>query len=377
MDATTLAKILISINTENPPGNEKEMVKFLTNFLEKEGFSVYTQNVNGRENVIAYSSKPKDAVLMLNAHMDTVPIGEKKNWKFNPLGEIKGKKLYGRGACDVKGAMAAAIIAGMEAIKEKLDKGFVFVFTCDEETLSEGAICLAKNKRKFLKNVKYAIITEPTNLKIVSCHKGVIQFLIKFFGKSAHASKPENGVNAIYNAVDFIREIRKFYEKVNKSHYILGKPTFNVGIIKGGSKSNVVPNYCEIEIDRRIIPGENLMGVKYEFEKIIKKLRDKNKNFKAEIDVVTSHPAFFTPEKSDIVKNVSAVLKKLKMDANPIGVSYYTEAEIFSRTAKIDSIVIGPGNAKNAHTVDEFIKISDIQKAKEIYKEIIFSFCKN
>jgi acetylornithine deacetylase/succinyl-diaminopimelate desuccinylase family protein len=376
MDTINLAKKLVSINTENPPGNEKEIVKFLVDYLRKNGFYAYTQKFGNKENVIAYSSKPENAILMLSAHMDTVPIGNKKNWKFNPFGEIKNKRLYGRGSCDVKGPMAAMISAGIEAIKEDLKRGFVLTFTCDEETLSEGAMLLAKNKKKFLKNVKSAIIAEPTNLRMVSCHKGVIELLIKFYGKSAHGSKPENGINAIYSAVDFISELRKFYEKINKSHYILGKPTFNVGVIKGGFKVNVVPDYCEIEIDRRIIPGESLNTVKNEFEEIIRRLKKKNKEFRAEIEVVTSHPALFTSEKSDIVKNVAKVLKKFNMNSNPIGVSYYTEAEIFSRIANIDSVVIGPGDAKNAHVVNEFIKISDLIKAKEIYKDIIFSFCK-
>jgi acetylornithine deacetylase/succinyl-diaminopimelate desuccinylase family protein len=362
-----LVKKLISINSENPPGNEREIAFFIRDFLDD--LDVETRLIKfgkNRYNLIASIGKGNG--LMLNGHMDTVPIGNVENWKFNPFGEIKNGKLYGRGAADMKGSLACMLTALQNLLKDKTEfkRRLLLVFVGDEEVRFAGSEFLIKNYRDVFKNVKYGIVAEPTNFSIIIAQKGIADIKIRIRGKAAHGSKPELGDNAIYKACDLIQELRKLSKILKeKKDPLLGSGTINVGKIEGGTKANVVPDYCEVEIDRRIIPEETPELAKKQIEKILRKL-----NIRGKVELLQSKLPMKVSDASLIVKIVKEIT-----GAKTKGEAFYTEAELYYRKCGIETVVFGPGNSNLAHAVNEYIKISDLRKGSALFERIIRRFC--
>jgi acetylornithine deacetylase/succinyl-diaminopimelate desuccinylase family protein len=366
-EVVELAKSLLSINSENPPGNEREVAFFIKDFLEDLGLE--TQLIEfgkNRYNLIASISKKEG--LMLNGHMDTVPIGNIENWKFDPLGEIKDGKLYGRGAVDMKGGLACVLAAVKNLVKEKVEfkRKLSLVFVGDEEVGFAGSKFIIENYKDALKDVKYGIIAEPTNFLITIAQKGIAEMKIKIKGKAAHGSRPELGDNAIYKACDVIQELRKLSENLKKKKdTLLGSGTINVGKIAGGTKVNVVPDYCEIEIDRRITPGETPQLAKKQIEKILKKLK-----IKGEVKLLLSRLPMKLSENSLLVKTLKEIA-----GAKTKGEAAYTEAELYYREVGIECAIFGPGNPDLCHITNEYIKIDELKKGSVVFEEIIRKFC--
>lgn len=361
-----IAKQLVSFNSENPPGNEKEISKWIYDFLDEIGF--YTKLIKfgkRRYNVVAWiDSKSKNNGLMLYGHLDTVPIG--KGWSVNPLGEIKNGKLYGRGSCDMKGGIASilsALIHLKEKIrKEKLSRKLLIVFVGDEEGEFRGSLTLLKKYRKVFAGIKYGIVVEPTDLEIGIAQKGVAEIWIDVKGKEAHASTPNLGINAVYLTCELINEIRKLERKLKlKKDKFLGHPTISVGKIIGGRTVNVVPSECSIGIDRRILPQEKKQDIKRELERIIKK-----KKINAKVRIKFFRKAFKLNENDRFVKIVRSISKR-----KFVGLNFYTEAELYFRLAGIKSIVFGPGNPLIAHKTNEYVSLSQLIEATKYYEKIV------
>jgi len=366
-EVVELAKSLVGINSENPPGNEKAIAFFIKDFLDDLGLE--TQLIEfgkNRYNLIASIGKKEG--LMLNGHMDTVPIGNVESWKFDPLGEIKSGKLYGRGAVDMKGGLACVLAAAKNLVKEKVKfkKKLSLVFVGDEEVGLAGSKFIIENYKDALKDIKYGIIAEPTNFLITIAQKGLAEMEVKIKGKAAHGSSPELGDNAIYKACDVIQELRKLSENLKKKKdTLLGSGTINVGKISGGTKVNVVPDYCEIEIDRRIIPGETPELAKKQVEKIVRKLK-----IKGEVKLLLSRLPMKLSENSLLVKTLREIAEtKLK------GAAGYTEAELYYRGVGIECVVFGSGNPSLCHITNEYIKIDELKKGCAVFEKIIRKFC--
>ncbi|MEM5778675.1 MAG: M20 family metallopeptidase [Candidatus Aenigmatarchaeota archaeon] len=364
MNEIELTQELIRINSENPPGNEREIAKYIKDFLDK--LKISTKIIEFEKNrfdVIASIGKGKG--IMLNGHLDTVPAGE--NWKYEPFeGKIVNGKIYGRGASDMKGGLASILTAVKNLSKENFKKKLLLTFVADEEVALRGSEYLIKNKKEIFKNVKYGIIGECTNLRARIAQKGIVQIKVKFKGKAAHGSKPELGENAIYKAVDFILELRKLIEKLKrKRNPLLGSGTINVGTINGGTKTNVVPDFCKVEIDRRIIPGENVSLAVNQIKEILKRLR-----LKADIEIGKSRLPMQLNKNFELIKILRNITK-----VDLVGESGYTEAELFYRDAKVPCISFGPGISELAHTANEYIPIKNLKKATKIYEEIIRKVC--
>jgi acetylornithine deacetylase/succinyl-diaminopimelate desuccinylase family protein len=366
MNETQLTQELVRINSENPPGNEKKIAKYIRDFLVD--LKIKTELIEfekNRCNVIASIGKGKG--LMLNGHMDTVPAGNLNKWKYDPFeARIIDGKIYGRGTSDMKGGIASILTAVKNLSKEKFKKKLLLTFVADEEVAMKGSDYLIKNKKETFKNIKYGIMGECTDLRARIAQKGIIIIKIRFKGKAAHGSKPELGDNAIYKATVFIQETRKLIEKLKKEkHPLLGSGTINIGVIKGGSKVNIVPEFCDIEIDRRIIPRENTKLALNQIKKILKKLK-----LKADIELRKSRLAMQLSPKMELIKILRSITK-----TKLVGESGYTEAELFYRDAKVPCFSFGPGTSKLAHTTNEYILISNLKKAAKIYEQLIRRVC--
>jgi acetylornithine deacetylase/succinyl-diaminopimelate desuccinylase family protein len=364
MNEIELTQELVRINSENPPGNEEAIAKYIKDFLDD--LKIPTELIEfekNRFNVVA--SKGEGKGMMFNGHMDTVPFGG--NWRYDPLeGKISDGKIYGRGTSDMKGGIASALAAVKNLSKENFKGKLLLAFVGDEEAQGKGSAYLVKNRREILRNIKYGIIGECTSLSARIAQKGIVEIKVKFKGKAAHGSKPELGDNAIYKAAEFIEEVRKLIEQLKKrKNIILGSGTINVGTINGGTKVNVVPDFCNVEIDRRIIPGETPNLAINQLRKILRKLR-----LKATIEVSTSRLPMQLSENLELIKILKSITK-----TKFIGESGYTEAELFYRGAGIPCFSFGPGIDEQAHVANEYIPIKNLQKATKIYEQLIRRVC--
>lgn len=365
MDIVSLTRKLVSINSENPPGNEKEIAKYIYDFLRDAKIHTELIRINGnRYNVVGYMGKGDG--LMFNGHMDTVPAGNLDNWKYDPFkGKIEGKKLYGLGTTDMKSGVAAMMAAAKKMSKHTFKRKLLIAFVADEEAGMTGSNFLIGKRKDLLKDVKYGVVGEPRELDVGIGNKGSVDFKVKFFGKAAHGSRPEYGDNAISKAAKFIKEAEKLPKTFKIKDPMLGKGTINIGTIKGGSKVNVVPDYCEVEIDRRIVPGETPAMALRQIKDAIKKAK-----VKAKVKVTAARLPLMLKKDSKIVK----ILKDVTNGELLVSTGY-NESELYYRKAGIECAVCGPGKGPLCHVANEYVEIPKLRKAVKIYEEIIKRWC--
>src|SRR5919106_1045913 len=266
-DAIALTKSLLSFDTVNPPGQERDCARYAGAMLQEWGYAVdYFEYQEGRTSVVARAgSNGGRAPLCLTGHLDVVPLGARP-WSHDPFnGETDGDKLYGRGASDMKAGVAAILLAA-RAFAGKLagTPGVVIVLTAAEEGGCVGSAQLAKTE--LLGKAGAMIVGEPTSNYPLVGHKGSVKFHARFKGVSAHGSMPELGVNAIYKAARALGALEGF-DFQTPTHPVMGKPTLNVGTITGGNTVNAVPDSASIGVDIRTVPG-------MDHEALLKRMRD-------------------------------------------------------------------------------------------------------
>ena len=239
-------------------GNEKAMGDFLEAYTRSLGMEVEKQVVEGdRANIIARVTVGKGGkTVVLNSHMDVVPPAD--GWDTDPFQlVIKGDRAYGRGSTDAKGALTAFLMATKNIIENPGDTNGTIIFTAvvDEESFSKGARYLADHKSV---QADYGIVGEPTMSNVYICHKGSIRPVIKIKGRSAHPSTPKLGISAV-RVASYISTLVDEIEDVlaEQNHPIAGTPAISITMLKAGVKENVLPDTCELTIDRRMVPGED------------------------------------------------------------------------------------------------------------------------
>lgn len=372
-----LLKELIAIESINPAypeatTGENRIGDYVREYLTALGVKCSISEVlPGRFNVVGFfPGKTRDG-LCFEAHMDTVSVA---NMQIDPFkAQIKEGKLYGRGSCDTKGSLAAMMYA-FKLLKQNNIQPATDIYLAavvDEEHQYRGVTNLLNNGLK----VSGAIVGEPTELKVVIANKGVIRWKLHTLGKAGHSSRMDLR-NAIYDMSAIIESIKNelipMYKKV--THPLLGNPTISVGIINGGSYVNIVPDKCTIEIDRRLLPGENWESVKAEFAPFLEKLRQ-NADIKVEIETpyVIDEAMETSPDKA-VVKCAKAACQEIIGSSETTGVNYGCDASKFHR-AGIPAIVFGPGNILHAHAAIEYVSFDEVLRASEIYAQICVSYC--
>jgi acetylornithine deacetylase/succinyl-diaminopimelate desuccinylase family protein len=378
-DVVQLLQKLIQIRSENGPLGEQEIGDFLWQFLQNQGFHcIQSQMSEGRKNIIAILTAPNDdkinldqfQYIIFSGHMDTVPGYDTNNSAEAP---IKDGKIYGRGACDMKGGIAAFIFAALQFKKSTTNikaskKRLALVFTVDEEHGCQGIQYLENSQTKpILTQTDYCILAEPTNLNPIFSHKGIAWYIVNFKGTAAHASVPFLGDNAIYKAARFVTRIQEYYGELQTKKSLLGSPAINVGMIVGGTQPNVVPNECEVKIDRRFVPGENVEEERNTLLRMAKVYDPA-----AECTTIIPGHAYFLPEgkNNPIYKQIAKFCPNTEIDSLPA----YTEADYYFRKYRIPTIILGPGDIRQAHQTPEYIEIKELEKAVGIYLAIMKDF---
>jgi acetylornithine deacetylase len=369
---TGLLADLVAIPSVNPMGRvppgqghaEEAIADYVASFLRHCHIDVETTEVMpGRPNVIGFVDAGKRETLLLEAHLDTVRVD---TMTIPPFGaEIRDGRLYGRGACDTKGSLAAFLHALCSSVSEGRDRRFnvIVAATADEEYQFSGARHAASHGLK----ADMGIAGEPTSLHIVRAHKGVTRWNIAVRGVAAHSAYPERGENAIYTMGHILTRLELYGENLAAAppHAELGAPTFSVGVIRGGQAVNIVPDTCEIEVDRRTLPGETAASVLEEVRRVLR-----------EVSGWTFHPPHVdvrgmeVPRESPVVERLAEAVRGVTGSVTIESAQYATDAGIYA-AAGIPTVVFGPGDITQAHTADEWINLEEVRSASAVIRRLI------
>lgn len=338
MQTKEILKELIKFDTYKDKDNKK-IINYIQKILENKGFKT-----EYKSKCLVMSIKEECKIGFIG-HTDTVQSGN--DWIYNPLELTEiDNKLYGLGTCDMKGGIAAVLNAVLDTDWNKLNYGIKLIFTYDEEIGFEGIKEINRTNIKIPENV---IVGEPTNNEMMNGSKGLLEFKIKFEGKSAHSSNPQKGINAIEKCIEFLNELKIFYDNLKletDNRFKIPYTTMNEGRIDGGKSINIVPNNCTAYIDFRVISNEHRKRI---FEEI-NRLKEK---YQFKYTIINDIKPFIT--ESEVSKTTD----------------FITEAS-FIQSKNRYILGIGP---INPHEANEYITVESLDKLIEQYKQIIKKFC--
>jgi acetylornithine deacetylase len=371
-----LLSALVAIPSVNPMGRavagthlfETRLTDYLEAWFREHGVRHERQPVSpGRENVLAWYDAPGSRRLILfDVHQDTVPAEGMTIAPFVPA--IEAGRLYGRGACDVKGSMAAMLSAFARLVRDRPPGSASVLLACtvDEEFTHTGSSRLAKTNH----GAELAIVAEPTLLNLVHCHKGVLRWKIRTTGLACHSATPDLGVNAIYRMSRVLEVLEAYAGSLSRiaPDPILGPPSLSVGRIEGGQSVNVVPDWCEIEVDRRVIPGEDSIACLEQVRSILQaRLGDEPgiEHGQPWVDMPALPPqaASWLEPLAHAIESATGSRPQFK------GVPFATDAGPIA-AGGTPCVVFGPGDIAQAHTKDEWISLEQVGLAAEAYFQI-------
>ncbi|MFZ0569019.1 MAG: M20 family metallopeptidase [Rhodomicrobium sp.] len=364
-----LTQELIRFHTINPPGNEAPCARHLGRILEEAGFQTeYFEMGPNRENLIARIGGGGGKLpLAFTGHVDVVPLGALP-WSVEPFGgAIANGKIYGRGSTDMKSGVAAFVSAAVKlAPRLAGTPGVLLVITAGEECGCEGAKFMVE--RGLVPPAGALIVAEPTGNRLLAGHKGVFWLEAAAKGITAHGSMPEEGENAIYKAARAALALARF-DFAEYEHPVLGRPTLNVGWLRGGININSVPDEARMGIDVRLVPG-------IDRERLLERF---NETAAGEVTFEvkgTSEPVWSEPSEPWI-EDVAAIARSVTGSAATIGgAKFFTDAGALKpATGNPPTIILGPGEPALAHQTDEYCLISRIEEAEAIYLEAISHWC--
>ena len=367
-----LLKDLIATNSENPPGYEADVAKILRDHMDAYGISCASIGPSERPNLIFSSHGEKKGDLIIHGHMDTVPAGPPESWTHDPFSsKIVDGRLYGRGACDMKGSLAALAETLILYSQEQHNKPLLFLATSDEESGCSGAEKVAASNQ--LNGVRFGVCAEPTGLQVLIGEKGMFWSKVVAKGKAAHGSRPTEGINAIQACMDAIRVLTNKQYSFDPQD-VLGVPTFNVGVIQGGIKINVVPDNCEALLDMRTVIGQDP-------ESLLKEMNDRlvleGLSDRVKVEYVHGKPAVLTPVDSEIVGVAKSTVERIASRSTTLGAATYgTDCSVLQPKVGIQNVICGPGSIEQAHQPDEFISLDELYQSIDIYLDIARYFDK-
>jgi len=366
-----LTRALIRTETINPPGNEAAAARLVGERLEAAGLGVESYELApGRTGLVARSpgGASERPALCMTAHLDTVPLG-RAEWSRDPLaGEVDGDRLFGRGSSDMKGGLAAIVVAaerlaGLGAGAARLE----LVLCAGEETGCEGALQIASSDGA-LGRAGAVLVAEPTSNYPCTAHKGVVWLDAHTRGRTAHGSMPELGSNAVYAMARAIGKLEGF-SLGKPEHELLGNPTLNVGTVAGGMNVNSVPDAATAGIDIRTVPG---VGEDEAIAAVAELLGDQVRlSERVKLPPVVTDPG--DPWVADVYDVMAPLIGERPA---PRGLAYFTDASALTPAyGSPPTIICGPGHADQAHQTDEHCSIANLEAAAEGFFEIGRRWC--
>ena len=372
LDPVALTAALVAIDSRNPslvpdgPG-ERACATYLAGVLETWGFAVWQQEVApGRTNVIARIGPAGCSPLVLNGHLDVVGTDGMTHAPFTP--EVRAGSLYGRGASDMKGGIAAMCVAAARAAaRGALASEIIVAAVCDEEYESIGT-------RAFLAHgvqATGAIITEPTRLAVTPAHKGFAWIEAVVHGRAAHGSRYDVGIDANRNAAMLVAALDRFEADVltTRVHPLLGRASLHVSSITGGTGWSTYAERCVVRIERRTLPGETGAQALAEVQALCDVLSATRAGFCAELALVCAQPPLDLSADAPLIGAVSRACASQALEPRIAGLSCWTDAALFAE-AGIPALCFGPGDIARAHSATEGVELDQIVHATDVLEAV-------
>ena len=387
MEALTLLKELVAIDSTNPGRGEGEVADYLIRVLRGpfEMAGGFYERINCEENrpILRFvlPGEEKEKCFSFICHMDTVPIG--LNWTRNPFGEMEGDRFYGRGSSDMKAGLAAASAAFLSFLedltsakeedrKKRLSYSLQIIFTYDEEGDMKGVE--EAIKRKWITKDTLLMDTEPTDGSIQTAHKGRFWYKIFFHGKAAHASEPEMGTDAILCMGMALQYAKEAVEKLKVDSF-LGDSKICFGQCKGGIHPYQVPAEAECSVDMRLVPPFTVEDGKDILVKAGEKVKEKYPYLRLDVEIMGNRPAIPNYPENALLPLLQSAIEESGYRAEVLPFPGYTDTAVASGLlGNKNTLSYGPGSLKVAHQRDEFLELKDLERCTKIYRRLLDSF---
>lgn len=372
-------KDMIQIKSVN--GGEEAVADYLKSLLASYGIeSKKIMYAPGRSNLVVELGNSKEKVLGFTGHMDVVDAGDESRWTYPPFeGVEKDGKIHGRGATDMKGGLAAMIIALIELKEEKVDLGgtLKLLVTVGEEIGELGAEQLTTEG--YADNLDALVVGEPSNYNLCYAHMGSMNYTVTSFGKEAHSSMPQLGINAINHLLGFMDAVNQRMDEISESYMDeeLGRTIHNITVISGGNQVNSIPAECKIQGNIRTIPEFGNDKIEAEMKKIIDEL---NKKEGCHLELVLDFNKLPVKAKRDskLIQDIQKVYDKKIGGQMPLITSAGTTdtAEFIKGKKAFDFVIFGPGEPSLPHKVNEYVEVENYLNMIDIYKEVAKEYLK-
>ena len=374
-DVAELAARLIEIESINPDivtggSGEGAVARFVAEWCERAGLEVtLSAPAPGRPNVTAVArGSGGGRSLMLNAHMDTVGVAGMAD-PFAP--RLDGGRLYGRGSYDMKGSLAACMLATAEAKRRSLRGDVLLTAVSDEEFASVGTEAVAAGIR-----ADAAIVTEPTELQVAVAHRGFVHLEVEVRGRAAHGSRPHLGIDAIVKMGRVLAGIEELDQRLraDPTHAYVGSGSVHASLIEGGQEFSSYPARCRLQAERRTIPGETVELAEQELREILARAGEGDSDFSAEVRAPISREPFEVAEDAEIVQLVRRHATQI-LGAEPdfVGVSFWADSALLSG-AGIPTVLFGP-IGEGAHAEVEWVDLASLEHCVEVYVGAASELC--
>lgn len=372
-DSAELVAELVSIETENPPGNERPAAEYVVEWFEGRGIdaTLVHEPYEDRPQAVATIGEGPPT-LVLNGHLDIVPPGDFDEWEYDPYGAaVEDGKLYGRGAADMKGGLAAGMVAAAGLADEvesgELDGSIVVQAAIGEETAEPGTRTLLERGY----DGDYGIVLEPTGLRTATSEKGLAWFEITVEGEPSHASRPDQGSNAVLNARPVLDALVEYDERIReREDELVGQPYATITEVDAGTKENVLPEQTKITIDRRFIPEESAEGIDTEIDELLAEVEAEH-GIETDWERTRTYESAAIPVDSELAETVREHSEAVAgVDPEPWGIEASTDVRNFVNGAGIEAITWGPGDTAQAHTYDERIDLAEVADAVETLQRV-------
>lgn len=364
-------KDLIRIPSVNPPGAEEAAAKYIAGILKAEGMEPELCHLSeGRANITASFGPDTGREVILNGHLDVVPAGN--GWNTDPFeASEKDGRIYGRGACDMKGGIAAMLAAAVTLRRENvpLNGKLTLAFVADEEVNGAGSRCFAEHYPK--SGQCYVLIGEPTEMRAATAHLGVARFRVDIQGIQCHASAPQEGLNALTAAANFITAI----EKAARQRAMEGNPdwpklTMTPTMMQAGEKINILPGAASFWLDCRTGPGENAELLKKQLEALFEASAEDSR-ISCRIETLIDARPGMTPADSPIFTVLDRTAEAVGEKLPRIFMKGSTDMPIFIDNGFADTVILGPGSMECAHTANEYVTIDQLHRAAVFYQTFV------
>ncbi|MDA0745800.1 MAG: M20 family metallopeptidase [bacterium] len=371
----SLLKAMVGFDTVNAkisgkPDAELALSEYMDEQAQAMGFSTQRLPVSGEgfNLLVSHVVDEKAPWLLFESHLDTVSV---QGMTVDPFaGRVEDGRMYGRGACDTKGT-GAAMLWALKQYADGADKpnNVAIVYMLDEEVGKTGVRTFAQTHQPALGwKADGVIVGEPTRLRVVAAHNGVVRWRIRTEGIAAHSSDPSRGKSAIRMMTKVIEVLEEEYiGSLVAEHPLTGKAQCSINLIQGGVQINIIPEHCEIHVDRRVVPGEDPETVQPTVERLLEQLRAEDETFRVFQDPPDMLDAPLDPHGAEgFGKFVGGVLEEMGLSGELQGVGYGTDASSFGPSG-VPAVVLGPGDIAQAHTADEWIDLEELARGVDVY----------